>query len=219
MSNCYRQTTHESPFSVCLRKPQGSPEKGFPSAAWVMVGDTGEVSQPLPAACGRGLNSMQTQMVVSSTAGALAKVHTSSYLWFSHNHICMPFFWTKIYIFIKNWSPNFNDFIHGLESGSKGTDPIMTRRLRDRKSSSSGREKYKVREWSTLTQPHPCQSSHRLRWDTGSPTQRGSRAPHPLGAYVSSLGKPILTASSEVLLHRFWNTSLFGSLCGYLINW
>lgn len=86
------------------------------------------------ASCGRGVKSMETQMVVSSTAGVLAKAHTSSYLWFSHNHICMPFFfWTKIYIFIKNWSSNFNDFIYGLESGSKGTDPIMTRRLRDRK--------------------------------------------------------------------------------------
>lgn len=45
-------------------------------------------------------------------------------------YVCL--FWTKIYIFIKNWSSNFNDFIYGLESG-KGTDPIVTRRLRDRK--------------------------------------------------------------------------------------
>lgn len=44
---------NESPLLRLLRKPQSSPEKGFPSAAWAMVGDTGEVSQPLPAACGK----------------------------------------------------------------------------------------------------------------------------------------------------------------------
>lgn len=63
-------------------------------------------------------------------------------------------------------------------SGCKGTDPIMTRRLRDRKSSSSGREKYKVRVKHTCSAPpRPVLTDYA---GTQALPQRGSRAPHPV---------------------------------------
>lgn len=74
MNNCYKQTTHGLP-SPLLGKPQSGPEEGFPRAAWAMGGDTGEASQPLPGACGKRVDSMQTQMVGSSTAGAWQSTH------------------------------------------------------------------------------------------------------------------------------------------------
>lgn len=130
---------------------------------------------PLPA--GRGWIPCRLRWWVAALLEP-GKVHTSSYLWLSHNHIGMPFFWTKIYIFIKNWSPNFNDFIHGLESGSKGTDPIMTRRLRDRKSSSSGRESIKLESEAHLLSPiHASPPTDYA--GTQALWQRGSRAPSP----------------------------------------
>lgn len=176
MKNCYKQTTHGLP-SPLLGKPQGGPEEGFPRAARAMGGDTGEASQHCPLPAGRGWIPCRLRWWVAALLEP-GKAHTSSYLWFSHNHIGLPFFWTKIYIFIKNWSPNFNDFIHGLESGSKGTDPIMTRRLRDRKSSSSGRESIKLESEAHLLSPiHASPPTDYA--GTQALWQRGSRAPSP----------------------------------------
>lgn len=102
VSHCKGQTDNTWVFLLRLLKETAEQSwERLPSSAQGNCRRHGR-SLTATASCGRGVKSMETQMVVSSTAGVLAKAHTSSYLWFSHNHICMPFFLDKnIYSYKK----------------------------------------------------------------------------------------------------------------------
>lgn len=109
----------------------------------------------------------------------------------------MPFFfWTKIYIFIKNWSTNFNNFIYGLKSGSKRNRPNYDKEIQGQKNQVPQEKKSIKLEIQTFIQPYPSLPTNYDVKTSFQLIKAFNGLTNPL-VISCSIGKMILTASSE----------------------